>query len=88
MVTYIHLMLPQHEVIYAEGAPTESFHVGKMGLKSLSAESEEDLFDAFPHLRFNPDAYGPTARRCLRSYETAALTGGAHVADEDQTAAA
>lgn len=88
MVTYIHLMLPQHEVIFAEGAPTESFHVGKMGLKSLSAESKEDLFDAFPHLRFNPDAYGPTARRCLRSYETAALTGSTHAANEDQAVAA
>ncbi|SEF88684.1 Ca2+-binding protein, RTX toxin-related [Thalassococcus halodurans] len=88
MVTYIHLMLPQHEVIYAEGAPTESFHVGKMGLKSLSSEAKEDLFDAFPHLRFNPDAYGPTARRCLRSYETAALTGSIHATDENQTVAA
>ena len=88
MVTYIHLMLPQHEVIFAEGAPTESFHVGKLGLKSLSAESKEDLFDAFPHLRFNPEAYGPTARRCLRSYETAILTGYAAEEREDQVVAA
>ncbi len=85
-VTYIHLMLPQHEVIYAEGAPTESFHVGKVGLNSLSSEEKEDLFDAFPHLRFNPDAYGPSARRCLRSFETAILLGTDQT--EDQSSAA
>ena len=87
-VTYIHLMLPQHEVIYAEGAPTESFHVGKVGLNSLSSDEKEDLFDAFPHLRFNPDAYGPSARRCLRSFETAILMGKDQNEDEDQPSAA
>lgn len=35
-VTYIHLMLPSHEVIFANGAPAESFFAGPQALKDLT----------------------------------------------------
>lgn len=72
-VTYIHIMLDQHEVIYADGAATESFHAGGVGISAISDQSREDMFSIFPELRANPGAYGRTARPCLRSHEARLL---------------
>ncbi|MFZ5961328.1 Hint domain-containing protein [Thalassococcus sp. BH17M4-6] len=75
-VTYIHLMLDRHEVIYAEGAATESFHIGHHSLETLSDASRADLFEAFPHLKSDPGAYGDTARLCLKRHEALSLFAG------------
>ena len=77
-VTYIHLMLDQHEIIYAEGAATESFHLGAQGLMALSDEARDSMYAAYPHLRDNMQAYGPTARRCLKKHETELLMACNH----------
>lgn len=73
MVTYVHLMLDQHQVIYANGAATESFHAGPEGLKALSPSSKADLFRTFPALEDDPFAHGPAAHTCLRRKETSLL---------------
>ncbi|WP_168193195.1 Hint domain-containing protein [Rhodophyticola sp. CCM32] len=72
-VTYIHMMFDRHQIVYAEGAATESFHLGDQGLDALSAKSRDDLFRNFPHLRADPNIYGPTARRCARAHEAQLL---------------
>lgn len=72
-ITYIHLMFDQHEVIFANGAATESFHLADMGLSALSGISQSSLFDAFPHLRSDLSSYGPTARLCLKQHEAQLL---------------
>ncbi|WP_424942947.1 Hint domain-containing protein [Aliiroseovarius crassostreae] len=72
-VTYFHLLFDQHEVVFAEGAPTESFHPGHQGLAAVSDASREELFQLFPELRAAPNSYGQTARMVLRGYETRAL---------------
>ncbi len=72
-VTYIHLMFDRHEVIYAEGAATESFHVGDIGLSAIAGGAREELFALFPELRSHPESYGPTARPCLRRHEARLL---------------
>lgn len=72
-VTYIHLMFDRHEIIFAEGAASESFHPGAQGLSALSDESREDLFRCFPVLRSNPGGYGATSRVCLRKHESRIL---------------
>ncbi|MGR3271295.1 Hint domain-containing protein [Thalassococcus profundi] len=77
-VTYIHLMLDRHEVIYAEGAATESFHAGVQGIASLSDASREDLFAAFPALRSSPGSYGDAARLCLKAHEARLLMAQMH----------
>lgn len=69
-VTYIHMMFDQHEVIYANGAASESFHPGSVGLTGVSDAAREELFGLFPALRSDPAHYGQTARRCLRQHET------------------
>ena len=40
-VTYHHLVFDQHEVIFAEGAPTESFYPGPIGLAAISPEAKQ-----------------------------------------------
>ena len=72
-VTYIHVMLDRHEVIYAEGAATESFHAGDIGLAAISDQSREEMFRIFPQLRSHPESYGPTARPCLKRHEARLL---------------
>ena len=73
LVTYIHLIFDAHEVIYAEGAATESFYAGDVGLAGISGHAREDLFTAFPALRSDPQSYGETARICLMPHEARLL---------------
>lgn len=47
-VEYFHLLFDKHEVIFAEGAPTESLLIGPNALKSLSAEIQEEVLTIFP----------------------------------------
>jgi len=68
-VTYIHIMFDSHQVIYAEGAATESFHPGDIGMTAVSDQAREELFAIFPELRADQSAYGNTARRCLKAHE-------------------
>jgi hypothetical protein len=56
-------------VVYAEGAATESFHPGSVGLSAVTDAAREELFALFPQLRSNIGSYGQTARRCLRRHE-------------------
>ncbi len=72
-VTYIHLMFDRHEIIFAEGLATESFHAGDVALTGISQAAREDLFTVFPDLRTNPGEHSKTARLCLKRHETALL---------------
>ena len=79
-VTYIHLMFDRHEVIYAEGIATESFHAGDIGLSAVADPAREELFALFPELRSNTGSYGPTARSCLKAHEARLITDDGHAA--------
>lgn len=72
-VTYLHLMFDSHEVIYANGAASESFHPGDQSLGSIEGAAREELFTIFPELRGESNRFGPTARRCLRGFEAQML---------------
>ncbi|MDB6454035.1 Hint domain-containing protein [Falsirhodobacter sp. 20TX0035] len=72
-VTYLHLLFDRHEVIWANGAPTESYHPGDHGLGGLCDAAREGLFAALPQLRALPESYGRTARRVLTRSEAATL---------------
>jgi Ca2+-binding RTX toxin-like protein len=73
LTTYVHMLLEQHQVVYANGAATESFHAGPEGLKALSRASLDDLLKVKPELTTDLNAYGPAARTCLKKHETFAL---------------
>lgn len=72
-IDYLHIMFDQHEVIYANGVPTESFHPGQQGVDGLDEAAREDMFQIFPELRADLSTFGDTARMCLRSYEAELL---------------
>lgn len=74
-VTYLHMMFDQHEVIYAKGAATESFHAGDIGIAAISNQSRDEMFRVFPELRANVPSYGATARLCLNASEARAFVG-------------
>ena len=68
-VTYLHMMFDRHQVIYANGTATESFHAGDIGISAICDQSREEMFAIFPELRSNVGAYGDTARTCLKAHE-------------------
>ncbi|MDY6858256.1 MAG: Hint domain-containing protein, partial [Pseudomonadota bacterium] len=72
-VTYVHILFDRHEVVFAEGVPSESFHPGHMGLEGIADPAREELFAVFPELRSNIGSYGPTSRLVLRKHEALAL---------------
>lgn len=72
-VRYIHLMMPRHSVIWANGIAVESFHPADMALDDIAPGAREDLLERFPSLARNAYSYGPAARRCLAPAEAAIL---------------
>lgn len=76
-VTYVHLLFDRHEVIYAEGIASESFHPGAWGLSVLDQPTRAELLGLFPELADRPAAYGPTARPVMNPAETRALARAA-----------
>ncbi len=50
-VTYIHLALARHEIIFAEGAACESFHVCPGSLRLVAPDARPGLTAQFPLLR-------------------------------------
>ncbi|MEJ8563229.1 Hint domain-containing protein [Yoonia sp. GPGPB17] len=50
-VTYYHLLFDDHEIILAEGAPTESLFTGPEALSALGPDAREEISEIFPALR-------------------------------------
>lgn len=72
-VTYVHLLLPRHEVLRANGVETESFHPANTALSTLADGDRLRLLDRLPGLEFDPHTYGTYARRNLSTSEAAIL---------------
>ena len=47
---YHHLVFDAHQIVLAEGAPTESFLTGPEGLRALSKEARAEICEIFPQL--------------------------------------
>lgn len=76
-ITYVHLMFDRHELVNCEGAWAESLHPAPETLRLLSAEARDEIMALFPRLKDEGHrAFGPTARRVLRSHEAKALVAG------------
>jgi len=75
-VTYIHLMLDAHQVLFANGVESESFHPAAADLHALPDEAQARLARSFPDIAERPDGYGPPARRVLSRAEAAILRHG------------
>ena len=72
-VTYIHLLLPRHEVLWANGVETESFHPASTRAEALAPADRARLEAGLPDALEDPYRYGPYARRSLSRSEAAIL---------------
>ncbi|MDB4019258.1 Hint domain-containing protein [Planktomarina temperata] len=74
-VEYFHMLFDTHEIVYAEGTPSESFHPGPEGWKALDMPTRNEILELFPQLaNGNFDSYGPSARASLKHKEGSLLS--------------
>lgn len=72
-VTYVHLLLENHQIVWANGVQSESFHPANMALDAIEEGQRKALLQAFPDLAYDPRGYGEYARRNLSASEAAIL---------------
>ncbi|WP_373635741.1 Hint domain-containing protein [Yoonia sp. SS1-5] len=68
-VEYFHILFDTHEIVFAEGVPSESYHPGACGLDSMDDAQRAEIFRLFPALMADPAAFGPAARCALSRSE-------------------
>ncbi|MEL6167658.1 MAG: Hint domain-containing protein [Pseudomonadota bacterium] len=62
---YIGLLFDRHQIVFANGAQTESLHAGRLAKGRMSLSERAELFRLFPTLRTAPEDFGPPVRRAL-----------------------
>ena len=72
-VTYVHMMLPSHQVVFANGVATESFHPASAQIAIMEADQRDRMYDRLPELKESVHNYGDYARRVLSDSEAAIL---------------
>ncbi len=69
-VEYVHIMFDRHQVIFAEGLPTESFLPGPQTTSSFESAIIDEICTIFPEIDpWTGHGYGRAARRTLRRFE-------------------
>ena len=72
-VTYVHILLQHHNVIWANGLESESFHPSNTALDTVDPDQLGGLLQLLPGVEANPHVYGDYARRNLSASEAAIL---------------
>jgi hypothetical protein len=72
-VTYVHILLERHNIVWANGLETESFHPSNTALDTVDPVQREGLLNILPEIADNPHAYGDYARRNISGSEAAIL---------------
>ena len=73
-VTYLHIKTDQHDILFAEEAPTESLFIGQHAEQALGSEAITEIFDLFQHLlsdlddEARPFVDGKPAKNLLRRH--------------------
>jgi hypothetical protein len=62
-VEYYHMLFDRHEIIFANGSPTESLFTGSEALKAVGPEAREEIAALFPEI-LDPD-FEPTSARFI-----------------------
>ena len=73
MVTYFHVLFDRHQIIVANGAPSESFCPGEMGLSALADCARSEIFALFPELKTQQTESFLPSRLCLKDREARSL---------------
>ncbi|TWI31191.1 Hint domain-containing protein [Paracoccus sulfuroxidans] len=50
-VTYVHFLFDAHQIVFANGAASESMHTGEQALKSIGPSAVAEIHELFPELR-------------------------------------
>lgn len=72
-VTYVHLLLERHNILFANGLETESFHPANTALDMIEEGQRAALLAILPDIDADPDRYGDYARRNLSASEAAIM---------------
>ncbi len=72
-IEYFHMMFDQHEIVFSEGTPSESFYPAADTLSAVEQAVKDEILDLFPVLLAQPQSYGPPARASLLPHEAALL---------------
>ena len=75
-VHYIHMMLANHEIVFANNVATETFHPASASFETMRPSERDRMFDQLPELRGDVLNYGGYARRLLSSSDAAILKMG------------
>ena len=78
-VTYHHVLLARHEILFAEGLACESFYPGPAAMRMLRPDQRAEVLCLFPGVTNDcVSGYGPPVRRCLTVREAKAAADCAH----------
>lgn len=72
-VTYVHVALEAHHIVFANGLETESFHPMSANLDTIEPLQRDELLAVLPGIDRKPDSFGGYARRVLSLSEAAIL---------------
>ena len=67
------MMLDRHQVVWANGFETESFHPANTSLSMICEDQRKHLLAVMPELEDDPHTYGEYARRNLSPSEAEIL---------------
>lgn len=72
-VEYHHILFEEHQVIWGNGAPSESLFPDMSSVNEMETASRDEIFALFPELKVDHDWYGKVARMSLQASEIQAL---------------
>ncbi len=72
-VTYFHMLFDAHQIVFANGAPSESLHTGDVALSALDKSARDEVLELFPELINRQTIGEKTAYPVLKSYEVRVL---------------
>jgi len=73
IVTYLHLLFGEHQIVEASGLACESYLPGPQTMSGFDAGTQAEILSVFPDLAQSWSNYGPAARTLIKGYEAQAL---------------
>ena len=61
-VEYFHILFDRHEIVWGNGAMSESFHPADCALDKMAEATRDEILRLFPQLKSGATSYGDTAR--------------------------
>ncbi|WP_323371591.1 Hint domain-containing protein [Anianabacter salinae] len=77
-VTYVHILLDRHQVVWANGLESETFHPASTPFEAIAPDQRAALLERAPDVDRDASLYGGFARRLLSAPEAAILTEAMH----------